>query len=390
MKIEKNRNILLAVIITICIFCVLYVFGTFAQTEEQEESVVVGIEHKQSPEIIQKEQELRKQSAPLFEMKLDASIYQILYSRDDKFLVTADNNGAIKLWDVKNNYSLDYILEGHTKEIYGLDLSGDGKYLASGGADQLIKIWDIENRKLIKTIQDYKGIVSDLSFSPDSSILASANLQNIIELWGIKKGDFYHVTNLAGHKASVYAVSFYPNGLYLASAGKDKEVRIWPLGVDDEIKILIPHTHIVLNLSFSPKGNFLASGSADNTVNLWRVSSQEGKISLSEQPLFSYVHKGWVLRTVFSIDEKYLITSSQYGELRVWDLSSMQLIKVVSVYPNEPIFDIAFSSNGEYLAVGGKSGISVYRWKDIISDSKTLPQAGLKLEGIEYGVPVSR
>lgn len=346
------------------------ILESFSQDNEEKDAVVMGLVHKQSLASIQEEERILESVPAAAQVILDFPVYGVSYSRDDKFLITADKNGGIRFWDTGNNYSLDGVLEGHTKEIYDLDISDDGKYLASGGKDQLIKIWDISGKKLIKTIRDYMGTISSLKFSPDNSVLASANLQNVIELWAVEGESFHHVTTISGPEASIYCLSFYPDGAYLASGGRDKEIRIWPLGVDDKLGIITDHTHLVLDIAFSPRGKLFASGGADNAAHLWEVSIKDRKIDFGAGPVISYIHKGWVTKVGFSSDERFFLTGSQHGRLHIWDLSQKKLVKIIDVFPNESMFDFAFSYDGKYLAAAGKGGsVNIYNWQDLIYPS---------------------
>jgi WD40 repeat protein len=380
---SKMRSLLCVFVCFLVISCCfLFKTDVFALTEDEEE-VITGVVRKQSKEVIEEEKRLKTYIPNLVEIAFDSAVYAVIFSPDNKYLITGEKNGAIRVWNVVSNYSMVSALEGHTKEIYGMDISKDGKYLVSGGADQLIKVWDAAENKLVKTIRDYSGTVTALKFSPDNSVLASANLENTIEFWSAEEGGFYYLDKLTGLANSMYSLSFYPTSTYLAAGGKDKMVHIWPLAVEDKVKTLKNHTHLVLDVEFSPKGNFLASGGADNMVYLWELSFKEDKLILEEEPVFSYVHKGWVTKAGFSPEEDYLITGSQYGQLRVWDLYKKKLLRIVSVFSEKPIFDFAFSSDGKYLAVAGQKGlVFVYKWEDIIfpPQNKVIKNSNLLLQ----------
>ncbi|UCD15852.1 MAG: WD40 repeat domain-containing protein [Candidatus Omnitrophota bacterium] len=359
-----RKNISFFILITISITYLFLPSDTFAE----EESKVIGVAQKQSFETVANELSLIKDISALGSIELESTVFAVVFSQGGKFLITADERGGIRLWDTKKNYALDTVLEGHTKKIFSLDLSKDGKYLASAGKDQLIKIWDLSNKQLVKTIRDYKGSITAVVFSPDNTILASSNLENVIEFWATKEGEFYHVTDLTGIEESIYSMAFSPNSAYLVSAGKDKEITIRPLGVDDKKKVLHNHTHVVLSVSFSPRGRFLASGGADNVANLWKIKFAKKRLQIAPQPAISYVHRGWVTKVKFSPDEKFFITASQSGDLRIWDLAKMKLIKIINVFSEKPIFDFSFSPQGRYLAVAGKGAVIIYDWQQISSN----------------------
>ena len=84
-----------------------------------------------------------------------------------------------------------------------------------------------ENPKLIRILEDHKGTVESLSFSPDGKILASGggSLDPKIRIWDLQKGE--KIRTLKGHKTRVLAVAIAPDGETLASGSDDSLLNIW-------------------------------------------------------------------------------------------------------------------------------------------------------------------
>src|SRR5262245_35964469 len=65
---------------------------------------------------------------------------------------------------------------GHTGSINAIALSADGRFLVSASEDGTLKVWDTATGNVLRTLQGHDKQVLAVSVSPDGSLIASGGL----------------------------------------------------------------------------------------------------------------------------------------------------------------------------------------------------------------------
>ena len=76
------------------------------------------------------------------------------------------------------------------------------------------------------------------------------------------------------HDDFVNAVTFSPDGKYLATASLDDTARIWDAETGKQLTMM-EHDDIVDAVTFSPDGKYLATASWDNTARIWLWGTED-------------------------------------------------------------------------------------------------------------------
>lgn len=66
-----------------------------------------------------------------------------MFSHDGKYLITTSWDDTIKIWNIKNDFSLEKTLTNHNKLVTSIDFSHNGRYLVSTSDDKTLKIFDL-------------------------------------------------------------------------------------------------------------------------------------------------------------------------------------------------------------------------------------------------------
>ena len=182
---------------------------------------------------------------------------------------------TIKLWDPSTG-KRRATLEGHTAWVYRVAFSPDGRRLASVSDDMTVRLWGVSRMKEVHVYRGHEGTyLRSLAFSPDGRFLTTADmgLTNQFKVWDLSHGPQEYTTLNHRHAEIVGGLAFAADGHRLASASRDRTVKLWDTADGRLLRTLDGHTREVTCVAFGSADQLLASGSLEPI----RITPQRGR-----------------------------------------------------------------------------------------------------------------
>jgi len=317
-----------------------------------------------------------------------------LFSTDGALLISGSNDGAVRLWQVSDGKLLR-TFRGHihnyesrdlassislsadsallaTTDIYdnvwvwntldgalvqkfegnSVAFSPDGQILAVGVRDDsyqnpFVQLWQVSDWSLLNTLNEQKGEVTIMRFSPDGNMLLTNDTWGMAKLWDVTDGILIK-TFQADDRDQFLSLAFSADGRTLASISRDSRVQVRGIEDDTHASSLFGFTNIVHRVVFSPDNNLVASGD-DWSIQIWRRT---------DGALLRNIAVGEVRDLAFSPDGKLLASGTFLNGLQVWNMENGSL---AATFGNqETIRGVAFSPNGKFLAATTLDRVKVW------------------------------
>jgi WD40 repeat protein len=279
----------------------------------------------------------------------DGEIYAVEYTPDNLQVLSVAYDGHLKIWDRDRRSEIGFI-ECHDKPATALTIAPDNRYWATGDAAGVVKVWDVEQQVLDSTLLGHVGLISDLQFLPVGERLVSASWDVKVRLWSVPGQMTERIFD--GHSKEVADCDVSADGRRMVSASWDFTARIWDLTdrrteFGKEIAALEGHTERVLCCAFSPDGSKVATGSGDTTVRVWSVEKPEDFHIITG-------HTTDVTACRFSPDGELLLTADRHGKVIAWDVGTLQSLS--SIDHDQPVLAMTIAPDGREAVIGDQAG----------------------------------
>lgn len=295
----------------------------------------------------------------------DHALLHVVFSPDQRLLVTGRANGRLEFWELSSGENV-WSVQAHDEWLFALAFHPARRILATAGGDNVVRLWDVAVRKPIGALVGHEDDVHSVAFTPDGGRIITASDDHTLRIWDAERKVTLHV--LAGHAGTVPALAVSPDGKTIASASRDDTIRLWDAATGKSLAVLRGHRGDVMSVAFSPDGRQLASGSYDRTIRIWEMASHTTMATLTGP-------QEWIFAVRFAPGGRQIAAGSGDGVF-LWDVGRPAPVRTWS--DTRLVSALAFDRRGTSLAVTSAEG-TVHRWD--VSSGELLTHFGSGYRG---------
>jgi WD40 repeat protein len=278
-------------------------------------------------------------------------------SLDFRFLAVSTHSAEIKLWDIGSGKLLRSLKDPKGPYTPGfcetnqLTLSANGERLLTD-SDKTALLFDTKNGNILRHFFWGWTELDCVAMSPDARIVIGC-LDKQIKITDALTGK--PVKTL---KDDASYAAFSGDSLKLATTGSDANgseysISVWDLGTSKRLQFLQARSKNISSLAFVPGSDKLASGE-DKTIRIWHLN--DGHFDILEG------HTGPINSILVSNDGQYLISGSDDGTLKLWSLSTLNVVRTFD--HGAKVSAVTFAPNGNIISGGSDNLLRLWNSHD--------------------------
>jgi U3 small nucleolar RNA-associated protein 13 len=209
-------------------------------------------------------------------------------------VAVATNSNSVRVINFVSREST--LLRGHSDIVLCLCAMPKRDAIATSSKDSNIRLWNTVTGETLTMLTGHVEAVTALCVCPSSNVLYSGSTDLTLKAWDLRK--FFKASDkgtidatcrtlytVKAHEKDINGIAISPNGILLATASQDKNVKMWTASDGKLLHTCGGHKRGVWCVAFSSVDRILASGSADSSIRIWNTDT--GECIKSLQVLFN-------------------------------------------------------------------------------------------------------
>lgn len=273
-------------------------------------------------------------------------IKSLNFSEDGSLIVTSASNDDMTIFESLSGRKLRSF-SNHSENIYALRFSHGSRVINYVNSECCICSLNSDTGEVLNNIIKNYSITS-AKLLPDSSKVLVTGWDKKVKFLETATGK--EIKEYEGIPSVMLTSEFDQDCLRFITGGYDKIVRCLGINEGNMIFETIELDNLITSLAYTPDGTKFAAGSQEGQIQLFDAQTGDKFMEVI------YAHYGRVSKIVFTLDSKYLISSSFDSTIKINEITQSESEYILLQETKSPITLMELSPNGKIIVTIDKEG----------------------------------
>ncbi|CAH2048923.1 unnamed protein product, partial [Iphiclides podalirius] len=211
-------------------------------------------------------------------LNLNFSSIDVAWSTiEENTLATAATNGAVVVWNLgrSGRSKQEHVFSDHKRTVNKVSFHlTEPALLISGSQDGMMKCFDLRMKEVARTFISNTESIRDVQFSPHQAHAFAAVSENgTVQVWDSRRSERC-LQQFTAHSGPVFACDWHPDVPWLATASRDKTIKVWDMHSKPNLEHTIYTIASVGHVKWRPQKKHQVASCAlvlDCAVHVWDV-----------------------------------------------------------------------------------------------------------------------
>jgi WD40 repeat protein len=241
-------------------------------------------------------------------IRSNETIYSLFYYEVLNQLMIGTSGGKIHVVDLNLQKEIK-LIHLHNSAIF--DLKYYNGYLLSASSDGFLGFTNLDTLVIERLVKFSDEKLRSVDIKGNLALLACGDSN--IKLIDLDKKLL--INSIIAHEKSCNVAKFHPNSDLVLSGGWDAHLNIWTLNLEP-VKSIPAHNYAIYAIEFSKTQNLMATASRDKTIKIWDSNNIGAPKTIAYENFTG--HQFSVNKIYWESDGKTLVSSGDYRKLMVW------------------------------------------------------------------------
>jgi WD40 repeat protein len=246
--------------------------------------------------------------------KMKNSVYCVHYRPEEQVLIAGQNYEGIHFIDTTSKNEIGSV---QISKAQIFDIKSHENKIFIGSSDGILYIIDWETKAFISKIKLSDKSVRTIAINENLGDMAIGLSDNTIRILDLKS--FQPKYLIHAHKLSVFSLTYDPLSNNLISGSRDAHLKIW--SSSDQYKLkesVVAHMYAINHISISPSHDYFLTCSMDKTIKVWDLKTFK-LLKVIDRSRYAG-HTTSVNRVLWTKNEGLFLSCSDDRKISVWEL----------------------------------------------------------------------